>query len=529
MASPLTGARPLLKVAMRQDVRNIAPWVFLISVLSASSILGYRWIFPETSDRAGFAVAIQANPALKLVFGPAHDLMTNDGFNAWRAGMLGAMFAGLMGILIVIRNSRADEDSGRAELIASGVITRQARLVVAVLMAVIAAVALFVVCFLFTWASGGDPTATLVLSATFAASAIMFAGIAAVAAQLGAEARTASSIAIGTLGVLYVVRGYLDSTDSPAWTAWATPFGWLAKTAPAADNNGWPLLLALALAVVSVALALWLQERRDFGLGMVVPQPGPAESTRMSLGHLALRLNRGSILVWLAGFAFLGLAFGNLATSIGSVIADNPAMTAIIASGAARPEDLSFAFVATILHIAGIIAAVMGAQIMMRVHAEEVDHRVEPLLAGAVDRRSYLGSTVALALGSTAVAMLTVGAVLGFVASRGTDEIAFGDVVRQALVTVPAVWVLVAVSVATIGAEPSRRIAGWLVIVATFGITLLGPTFKLPDWALGFSALYHVPVVTMPDPSWVGLAALLAVAAVLLTVGLVGFRRRDIA
>ena len=104
----LTGTRPLLRVALRQDLRNIAPWVVLISALSASSILAYAWIFPDPSDRAALATALGANPALSLIFGPARDLTTADGFNAWRAGQLGAFFAGLMAILIVVRNSRAD-------------------------------------------------------------------------------------------------------------------------------------------------------------------------------------------------------------------------------------------------------------------------------------------------------------------------------------------------------------------------------------------------------------------------------------
>ena len=159
-----TGTRTLLKVALHQDRPKIAPWVGLISVLSVSSILAYRWIFPDLADRKTLAMAIGANPAMQLVFGAPRDLLTNDGFNAWRAGALGAFFAGLMAIIIVVRNTRADEDSGRAELIASGVITREARLLVAVLMATVAAVALAVVCFLLTWASGGEPHPTAVLS-----------------------------------------------------------------------------------------------------------------------------------------------------------------------------------------------------------------------------------------------------------------------------------------------------------------------------------------------------------------------------
>lgn len=525
----LTGTRPLLRVAMRQDLRNIAPWVVLISALSATSILAYAWIFPDPSDRATLAIALGANPALSLVFGPARDLTTADGFNTWRAGQLGAFFAGLMTILIVARNSRADEDSGQAELIASGVLARKSRLAVAVLIAAIASVALGVVCFLVTIACGGGITATLILAASFTASGLMFTGVAAVAAQLGSDARTASSVAIATLGVCYVVRGYIDSSGAPDWVTWLTPLGWLEETRPATDNNPWPLLLALALAVLLVLAAFVLQGHRDFGQGMIAPRPGPAEAGIVgTVWGLAFTMSRGSLISWLIAFAGLGLIFGTLSTSIGDIIADNPAMAGVLASGAANPADLTFAFLVTILQIIAVIASVMGVQVILRIYAEETDHRVEPLLAGSLRRSTYLASNALVALLGTAVALLVAGTGLGLVASGKDGSTSFGDVVRQALVTIPAVWVLVGIAIAVVGAAPGIRRVAWLGVVATFALTILGPTFKLPEWALDISPLRHVPTVTAPSPDWAGLVWLGGFVVLFLVIGFAGFRRRDV-
>jgi ABC-2 type transport system permease protein len=527
--SGLTGTGPLLKVALRQDIRNIAPWVVLISALSASSILAYTWIFPDASDRAALATTLGANPALALVFGPARDLTTADGFNAWRAGQLGALFAGLMAILIVVRNSRADEDSGQAELIASGVLARRSRLAVAVLIASIASVALGVVCFLLTIACGGGIISTLILASTFTAAGLMFTGIAAIAAQLGSDARTASSLAIATLGAFYVLRGYIDSSGASDAVTWLTPLGWLEETRPGTDNDPWPLLLALALAVVLVLAGFVLQGRRDFGQGLIAPRPGPAEAGIVgNVWGLAYKMNRGALISWLIAFAGLGLIFGNLATSIGNIIADNPAMAGILASGAATASDLTFAFLVTILQIIAVIAAVMGVQVILRVYAEEIDYRVEPLLAGSLRRPTYLASNVLVAMLGTAAALLVAGVCLGLVASAKDDSISFGNVVEQSLVTIPAVWVLVGLAIAAVGAAPSRRLIAWLGVVATFGLTILGPTFKLPDWALDISPLRHVPNVTAASPDWTGLVWLTAVVVLFLAVGFAGFRRRDV-
>jgi ABC-2 type transport system permease protein len=90
------------------------------------------------------------------------------------------------------------------------------------------------------------------------------------------------------------------------------------------------------------------------------------------------------------------------------------------------------------------------------------------------------------------------------------------------------VWVLVGLALATVGANPRARLAGWLGVVAVFALTLLGPLFRLWDWILGISPLWHVPNVTVPSPDWSGLGWVGLVAVLLTAVAFAGFRRRDV-
>lgn len=521
----LTGVRPLFVATMKHNRSFIAPWVGIVTLLSATSIMAYRWIFPDVADRQSLSMAMGTNPALDLVFGPARNLLTNDGFNSWRAGQLGMLFAALLGIMLVVRATRADEDSGNAELIASGVVSRPARLVVPLLVSLVAATAVAIVCFLGTWAFGGEVEPTALLSLTFAGSVLVWAGIAAVTAQLGADARTASSLAMGLMGIFYVMRGYFDSADYPDWTQWLTPFGWAERVGAAVDNNWWPLLIFVAAFIVLSGVAIALQQRRDFGQGFIAPRPSAPEAPKIGVFGLAWRLHRGVVITWLVAFAALGFVFGDLATSVGSVFAGNPAIASVMAAGATTEDELTFAFVRMILSIAGIIAAIAGAQIILRLHSEETAYRAEPLLAGSLRRRSLFGSHVLVAYGLTTVGLLVLGTVMGIVAR---NDIATWDVIRQAAATLPAVWVLNGVAVAVVGARPAVRLASWAVIVATFGITLLGPTFNFPDWALGISPLYHVPTVNAADPAWAPLVVLVGIAAVFIAIGFAGFRRRDV-
>ena len=526
----IVGLGPLLGVKARQDARRIGPWIGLITALSVSSVVAYDVVFRDPHTRQELATSLAANPALSLVFGPARDLTTADGFNAWRAGALGGFFAALMAIFTVVRNSRADEDSGEAELLASGVMGRPTRLAAALGLAVLACGALGVVAWSATVASGGGAADTAVLAAGFTASGWLFAGVAAVTAQLGSDARTADSMAVAVLGAAYVGRGYIDASGAPRWAAWLSPLGWVEQSRPAAGNHASALLPVVALAAVLAAGAFALQARRDFGRGLISARPGPARGGRVtSPWGLAVRLNRAPLLSWTGGFAVIGMVFGFLTTSVGGVIARNPALARILAPNGAVHGRLVYAFLVTILSLVGIIAAVFGVQIVMRVHAEEVDHRLEPLLATSLARRRYLAANAVLALAAPAAALVVAGSVMGLVASGAGTGLTFVDILEQAAVMVVPVWTLVAVAVAAVGARPALRVAGWLGIVAAFAVTILGPTFRAPGWALGASPFRHVPIVAGPGADWSELGWVGAIAAGLVAAGFAGFGRRDIA
>lgn len=527
MSPTLVGTPVLLRTSLRHDGRLLAPWIAIVTLLSASSVLVYPWVFPTQPERAALAAAVGSNPALGLIFGPAHDLMTADGFNTWRALALGGFLAALGAIFAVVRATRAQEDSGQAELLASGVLGRGSRLLTGVAMALIGSFWLGLVAGLVTVACGGGWADSMLLAATFTATGWMFTGVAAVAAQLGSDARTASSLAVATLGTLFVLRGFAYSVAAPAWTIWINPLSWLTETRPASGNHWWPLLPAFALTLVLLVVAFALESRRDFGQGAIAPGPGPARGRVHGPGRLALRLNRGPILTWLIAFVLLGVVFGSLTRSIGDILGADSGVQRILAAGATSHEELVSAFLVTILSLIGIIAAIPGVLAVVKVRTEELADRVEPVLAGAISRWRYYAATVVLALVLGAVLVLVAGVLVGALAA-GAD-ISVGHVVRQAVVTVPAVWTVIALAVAVVGARPRAALAVWAGVLISFVLTLLGPTFGLDDWVLGISPFWHVPNVAATQLDLTGLGWVTLVTLGFLAIGFVGFRRRDLA
>ncbi|WP_158068971.1 hypothetical protein [Cellulosimicrobium sp. CUA-896] len=97
------------------------------------------------------------------------------------------------------------------------------------------------------------------------------------------------------------------------------------------------------------------------------------------------------------------------------------------------------------------------------------------------------------------------------------------------MATVPAVWTVAAVSVAAVGARPAVSLVAWVGVLASFALTLLGPTFGLDDWVLGISPFWHVPDVAAPDVDLTGLGWVSLFTLGFVLLGLAGFRRRDLA
>jgi ABC-2 type transport system permease protein len=177
----------------------------------------------------------------------------------------------------------------------------------------------------------------------------------------------------------------------------------------------------------------------------------------------------------------------------------------------------------------GLIAAISGVQVVNRIVFEENNVRVDPLLAGALRRPTYMASNLLIAYLAPAVCLLITATVIGAVLASTHSGVSIVDVITQAAVTIPAVWVLIAIAAAAVGVRPAVRLAGWLAVVAAFGLTILGPTFKLPEWALSISPLHHTPNVTAPTPDWTGLLAVATAFVAFTAIAFAGFHRRDIA
>ena len=440
--------------------------------------------------------------------------------------------AALLGIFTVIRHTRADEEAGRLELVGATAVGRYAALAAALVVTVGVCLLIGLLVAAVQMVFGLPAAGSLALGAGIAVAGCMFAGVAAVCAQLTESARTARGMAVSVLGLAYLLRAVGDPAPGLSWLSWVSPLGWIERVQPYAGPRWWLLLVCAAVTVVLAAAAAELAAHRDLAAGLVPPRPGRADAAGWLRSPLALawRLQRGGLAGWVLGFAVAAVVLGAAAKGIGSVLNSSPQTRDVIVRMGGH-TGLVDAYLAIELSLLGVVAAAFGVSAALRLRTDEAEHRAETMLAGPVSRMSWAAAELVLTMGGSAVLMAVAGLFsgLGYGLRTGSAGTEVSRQLGAALAQVPAAWLLAGVVVAVFGLVPRVTVpAAWTALAVAALLALLGPSVRLPQWLLDLTPFTHVPKLPGGHFTATPLIWLTAVAAGLTAAGLAAFRRRDL-
>lgn len=525
--SSLAGTGTLLRFMLRRERIGLPIWIAATGLLVTVQSTQSQDVFSDPQELATFRATAEGNPALLAMAGPAELIETIGGEVVFEIFSYVAVVAALMTMFLVTRQTRSDEETGRAELVRSGRVGRRATLAAAVLLALLASAAVAVVVAVAGIATGLPGTGSVLFGLAVAGVGVAFTGVTALAVQVLDHGRGVYGAVVAVLGASWALRAAGDVGDGTL--SWLSPIGWGQRTYPYVDDRWWPLLLPVGLFAATIVAAVALLDRRDLGAGLLASRPGrPRASWLLSSPRgLAWRLHRGSLAGWSAGLLLLGIAYGSFGDTMEEFVTDNPEIAEFLPGGA---ESIVDSYFAVTLALGAILAAAYGVAAVLRAHGEETSGRVEPLLATATSRWAWLGSHVAVAMLGSALLVALSGFGNGVAYGAMIGE--WDPVLRltgQSLVYVPAVWVVVGVAAAAVGLAPRAASAiSWVVVAYVAVVAFFGESFDLPGWALDASPLHWTPQVPLEDVAAVPVMVLTAVAAGLVTAGLVGVRRRDL-
>jgi len=528
----LRGAATLLATNLRRDKILLPVCVATFALAAAGSAAATAGVYPDLSSRVQGAELVNATPALVAMYGRIYDPTSAGEVAMFKLIAMGTAMVGLFAALVVIRHTRADEELGRTELLSGGSVGRFASLAAALIVSVIGVVAIGMFTAIGLAANGLPTGGSIAFGLSWTVGGLALAGVGAAAAQLTASARAARGLAVCALAVAFLLRALGDTARAtdPGLATWLSPIGWAQQIRPYAGDR-WLLALApLVFGAATVGLALLLSRRRDLGAGLLPQRPGVAHASPLLNGSLGLawRQQRAAFLGWLVAFVILSVAVGQILSRVGDMLGSPSARRLVIAMGGM--DELTGAFLAVELSFIAVFASAYGISSLLRLAGEESSMRADLALSATVGRVRWAGAHLVLAVLGTGVLMLACGLGLGLMqAAQSGSASSLGDDVMAALVRLPAVWVLIAITMALYGVARRAAPIAWAVLVATFLASEIGPLFDLPGWVRDLSPFTHIPPLPGGEITVGPVLALVAVAAGLMAVGLLALRRRDIA
>ena len=509
--------------------RNIG-FALLFVLVAYAQPAAYRSDYPTLRDRLGFAHAFAGNASVRLFYGRPLDLLSVGGYSAWRVGGILAIFAGGWGMLAAARALRAEEDSGRVELLAAEPVSRT-RLFAASVLGCLAGVLVLWAALLVGLLAGGLPAGgSAYLALATVAPALAFLGLGALACQLAPSRRVALELTGALLLLALVLRVVADTSTSLGWLRWVTPLGWSEELRAFAGPRPAVIVLPVALTLISLlgAGALWLGRDVDSGLLSTSEASRPRLRWLSSPTALAFREERWSLAGWLVGSGFFALIVGLISTSVASAGISSSLRRQLRTLGSIsinRPSGyigLSFLFFV-------LAFSLFACSQVASARHEEAEERLDVVLALPASRSRWLAGRLGLAVGGVIALSLAAGLLAWAGAAIQDAGIPLATMIEAGLNCAPAAILFLSIAALLYALVPrAATAAAFAVVSVTFVWQLLSAIVGAPGWLRELSPFEHVGLVPAQPLKGVAAAVMLAVAVLVGAAAVRAFSRRDL-
>ncbi len=520
----------LARLIFRRDRIRVPIWLIGITALTLVIAQAYTELMPTEQDRILMAETMR-NPAITAMFGPGYGLdnYTYGAIMGHQMLLFTALAVAIMSILLVIRHTRADEESGRIEMIRSLPAGRLSNLSAITFVSFVANVLLALIVGFGMYALGietMDLNGSLLYGAVLGVTGIIFTALTALFAQLAEGSRGAAGYSFAFLGIAYLVRAIGDVSSETL--SWFSPLGWVLRAEVYVNNYWWPVLLTLAAALVITALALYLNSIRDLEAGFIPAKPGrkTASAFLQSPLGLALRLQRTAIIAWAAGVFILGASYGSVMGDLESYLGGMELLEDMLPS--VEGFSLTEQFLPMLMVVMSIFSTIPVLLMILKLRGEEINNRTVHLLARAVSRTRLMASYLSISFVAAIVfLLLSVAGMWSATVAVMDEPISFSSLCDAGMVYLPAVWLMIGVAVLLIGFVPQRAGLIWLYLGYSFFAVYMGGLLQLPEWMINLSPFGNIPQIPVEEMDYAKVALITALALALMVAGFIGYRKRD--
>src|SRR5690625_2523934 len=520
----------LTRFILKRDRFRLSLWVIGIWFFTIIVPVSFDSLYPSQSERDMMADTMN-NPAMIAMVGPA-DLSnyTIGVMTSHQMLLITAVVVGLMSILLVTRYTRTDEEDGKLELIQSLPVGRLSTLNATIIVLVVTNVILAVITAIGLSVLGiesVDVSGSILYGATLGATGILFAMITAFFAQITESSRGTIGLSITVLLGAYLLRAIGDVSVEAL--SWISPLGWVPMTEIYANNDWWPIFLMLGLAIIFFIAAYYFNSIRDLGSGMLPARKGKIHASRslQSPVGLAFRLQRTGTIAWAVGMIVLGATYGSVFGDLESFFEGNEIFIEMLSidGGTTYTEQ----FIAILMVIVALFATIPPIMNVIKLYNEEKKGRIGHLLSRSVSRYQLLMSFLIISI-INAFLMVSLTAIGLWAAGDAVVEggLDFWNIYGAALAYYPAMLFFIGLAVLFVGFKPRFSSIVWIYLFFSFIVLYFGELFQFPEWIGKLSPFGHIPGMPIDEFELLPIIWLTVGAMLLMIIGALGYRRRDI-
>ncbi|MCP3991626.1 MAG: hypothetical protein GY724_21315, partial [Actinomycetia bacterium] len=226
------GTTKLLRLILRLDRIKLTLWLLGLITLIGITPYSMRAILDAEAELQGTtaeevlaqqAALLETNGASIALQGPPDALDTFGGRYAFEIGAFTLAIVALMNILLIARHTRAEEESGRAELVRAAAVGPWSALTAVSIVAVATNLILGLGTSIVFIADGRDVGRSILYGASMALSGLLFAAIALIWVQVFEYGRAATGMSLAGLAVAFALRAVGDVRDN--WLSLLSPLG----------------------------------------------------------------------------------------------------------------------------------------------------------------------------------------------------------------------------------------------------------------------------------------------------------------
>src|SRR5690606_4296871 len=126
--SGAVGTWGMARLVLRRSRVLIGGWILVLAGMAALSAGATAGLYPDESSLVAAAAAVNDIGALVALDGRVYDPTSLGAVSMIKLGGFGAVFVAMLSVVLVVRHTRAEEESGRAELLGATAIGRLAPL-----------------------------------------------------------------------------------------------------------------------------------------------------------------------------------------------------------------------------------------------------------------------------------------------------------------------------------------------------------------------------------------------------------------